>query len=223
MGIDRLHFRGDDVPDLAILILLTESGTHTGLLYRFELQLYVLDLLWHERFRVAPTRNDHHFVVPDLLEEEVIEVAAACQLIVLRRRQRGPQLLKYGFGLPKDPIVNRDGEILFGGSVGLTCATLVLAIFEAVRIPFVDYADWVARPEDDARHRRLLGMIRTGIPGQIPPADAAHIDKMEKELPCIRVRPEEVAAIGLCDQRPAKLSQVEPIGKLIIKLISDKN
>lgn len=223
MGIDRLHFRGDEVPDLAILILLTESGTHTGLLYRFESQLYVMDLRWYERFRVELTKSDHHFVVPDLLEEEMIEVAAACRLIVLRRRQRGPQLLKYGFGPPEDPIVNRDGEILFGGSAGLTSATLVLAIFEAVRIPFVDYADWVARPEDDARHRQLLEMMRTGIPGHIPPADAAHIAKMEKELPCIRVRPEEVAAIGLCDQRPATISQVEPTGKLIIKLISDKS
>jgi len=50
-----------------------------------------------------------------------------------------------------------------------------------------------------------------------PPAEADHVDRVRKELPCIRVRPEEVAATGMFDDLPATFSQLEPAGEWILQ------
>src|SRR5205823_11459599 len=92
---------------------------------------------------------------------------------------------------------------------------------EAVRIPFVDLSGWERRPGDDARHEQLLEMMSTGFPERgISPAPPEHIAKMRAELPCIRVRPEEVAAIAMSDDRPTGFSKAERLGRWILERIT---
>ena len=226
MRIELLRYPGDEVGELAILIVITGDGTHTGLLYRFGNRLYLLDQCWHECFRVDSFdvntfKRRYGCVMPDLLPEEINDVVATCELIVDRSIRKGPQRLPYGFGLPEGGEVNRDGELIWGGGVGLTCSTFVLAVFEAARVPFIDLSGWVRRPADDDRQEELLNMMARGIPEHgIPPADPAHIAKARGELPCIRVRPEEVAAAGLSPKRPAEFGLVERTARWILERIT---
>ena len=65
MRVELLCYKGDTVPELAILVMLTDTGTHTGFLYRFQGQLFVLDQLWHEQFRVRPADTKEYDFVQD--------------------------------------------------------------------------------------------------------------------------------------------------------------
>lgn len=219
MRVEFLQYSGREVPELAILIMFTEDGTHTGLLYRFQGRLFVLDLMWHERLRVRPTDGDYPCVIPDLLPEEMNDATVVCELIVNRKQL---QRLPYGFGQPNNAQVNSDGELVWGNGAGLTCSTFVLALFDAARIPFIDLSGWVRRPDDEVRHASLLRKMEVGIPEHdILPADGSHVAKVRAELPCIRVRPEEAAAAGLSPTRPAPFSLVERTGRWILERITE--
>ncbi len=218
MRVDHLRHTSSDVAELAILIMLTPGGTHIGLLYRSGGRLFVLDQMWHEQFRVAVCDREYACVVPCFLREELNDAAEMCELFVKRLFRAGtPQRVPLGFSQPSNPQIGIDGEIIWGGGAGLTCSTFVLAVFDAARIPYIDISGWVRRDDDDERHNRLLEQMIEGIPGRIPPADPAHVSKVRSELPCIRVRPEETAAAGLFEDRPARFAQVEPAGQWILE------
>ena len=76
--------------------------------------------------------RDYPCVVPDLEPEEINDVTATCRLIHARTVRRGTwQELPYAFRYPTGAGVNKDGEVILGTGLGLTCATLVMAIFDA--------------------------------------------------------------------------------------------
>jgi hypothetical protein len=218
---ERLRFSARDVAELAILVVRTGDGLHTGILHRNRGQLYVLDQVWHKRLRGELLDRDYPCVVPSLEPEEINDLTATCRLIHTRRLQRGSwQELSYAFRYPAGTGVNKDGEIILGDGVGPTCATLIVAVFEAAKVPFVDLTGWVERLDDEPRFRRLLEFMRDGIPGFAPPAEPEHIARVEAELPCIRLRPEEAAAAGMTDRRPATFDQVERGGRWIVERLT---
>jgi len=224
MHSESLKFSGHDVPELAILITRTrDGGTHTGILCRYQGQLHVIHQAWHEMLKIAPDSGNFPCVIPNLLPEEMNDVTANCRLLILRRMQGKPrQRLPYGFSQPQTPRIDADGEVILGGGAGLTCSTFVLAVFEAAKVPWIDLSDWSRREEDDARHEQLLLKMRMGIPEfGIPPAQSEHIRKVEKELPCIRVRPEEAAAPGLADRLPIGFEQAERFGHWILERLAE--
>jgi hypothetical protein len=213
---ERLLFSALDVPELAILVLRTGDGLHTGILHRDRGRLYVLDQIWHGMLRSELIDRDYPGVIPGLEPEEINDVTATCRLIHKRRVRRGIwQDLPYAFRYSTGAGVNKDGEVILGTGLGLTCATLVMAVFDAARVPFVDLSDWVERPDDGPRCRKLLQLMTDGIPGFAPPAEPEHVAEVEAELPCIRFRPEEAAAVGMADRRPASFDQVERAGRWI--------
>lgn len=223
MREDALKFSINDVPEFAILIKRTANGgTHTGILCRLNGRLHVIDQTWHERFRVAEATADDPCVVPSLLPEEIRDLTANCRHFVDRRNRGEPgQRLPYGFTQPRNPSITRDGEILWDEGVGLTCSTFVLAMFEAARVPWVDLSGWRRREGDDARHLELLSMMREGVEEfAIEPASAAHIENVEKQLPCIRVRPEEAAAPGLSEHLPLGFEEAERLGGWILEKLT---
>jgi hypothetical protein len=198
------------VAELAILVMRTHDGLHTGILHRNRGHLYVLDQVWHKMLRSELIDRDYPCVIPSMEPEEINDLTAIYRLIHTRKLQRGSwQELPYAFRYPTGTGVNKYGEVILGEGVGLTCATLVVAVFEAARVPFVDLTGWVERPDDEPRFRKLLDLMRDGIPGFAPPAEPEHIARVEAELPCIRFRPEEAAAAGMTDRRPVTFDQAE--------------
>jgi hypothetical protein len=229
MRVEALASSDIEVNELAIRIMRVSSGgTHAGLLYRFQGELFLLDLRWHENFGVEKVgvggrATPLYCVIPNFLPEEMNDATTTCELIVDRKfRGLGPQRLPYGFGMPQNAQVTDEGELIWGGGVGLTCSTFVLAVFEAAAIPFVDLSDWVRRPEDDERHRLLLKWMEEGIPKyDVHPAPRDHVEKVRRELPCIRVRPEEVAAAGAATELPAGFDFLSRTGARILEWITD--
>lgn len=163
-------------------------------------------------------------VVPNLEREELDTITAICRLIHRRRIHRGKwQPLPYSFRYPQGAGVDPTGEMLLGDGVGLTCSTLVLAVFETAKIPYLDPSGWVERPGDKSKQQELLKAMREGIPGFAPPAAPVHIAKVEAELPCIRIRPEEVASAGMTDHRPIDYERAERYGRWIIERLTPES
>ena len=105
--------------------------------------------------------------------------------------------------------------------LGLTCSTFVLTVFESVYLPLIDFDTWENRADDNERHDRLLEKMRDGIPAHgIPPAEPQHVSAVAADLPCIRVRPEEVAAAGMSDSRRAAFLQAERGGRWILEILT---
>jgi hypothetical protein len=109
---------------------------------------------------------------------------------------------------------------MLGKGLGLTCSTFVLTVFESAKISLVNVDGWPIRPDDDQRHEAVLEKMRRGIPNHAPPAPPEHVDRVAAELPCIRVRPEEVVASGIFDDLPVAYAQLEPAGQFIVARLS---
>jgi hypothetical protein len=222
---ERFHHPGHPIPDLAIFIMRTDTGTHTGILHRDHGVLFTLDLCWHRMLRASRCRNVEACVVPDLDPDEVNDATAMCRLIHARHNDPDPQRrynIPYSFlSGHNNRFNNATGELMLTDGLGLTCSTFVLAVFESVYLPLIDFATWEPRAEDDARHAQLLADMETGFPQHgIPPAEPEHIAAVAAELPCIRVRPEEVAAAGMSDARMVAFRQAERGGRWILELLT---
>ena len=219
MHTDRFQGPGFS-PSLAIFAMRTEDGTHTGLLFSVEGVPCIQDLMWHKRFRSSKCRDPLCFVVPLLEDEEVNDVTGVCRLIHKRHNSgkfEQRYFPPYAFR-PGSARIDKDtGEIDLGDGLGLTCSTFVLKVFEAAYVPLLDLTGWPERPDDNVRHEKLLKTMEDGIPGFSPPAEPEHIAALRAQLPCIRVRPEEVAACGMLDNNPLPtFPLVEPVGQWLL-------
>jgi hypothetical protein len=215
MQTDRFHRPSD--PALAIFIMRTDDGSHTGILFRLQGSLIIQDLLWHERFRSELCRRLPHFVIMRLEPEQEHDVRMVCRLIHERQNSRDPAKeyrIPYAFKYSNKNGINRaTGEVQLVDGLGMSCSTFVLAVFQSVGITLVNIETWQERPGDLARHEGLLNKMRSGEYGEVPPD---HITLVEQEKNCMRVRPEEVAATGLYDDFPTTFEQLVPAGAWIL-------
>jgi hypothetical protein len=221
---ERFHFPGDDVPALAIFIMPTDEGTHTGILHRDHGNLFILDLLWHRQLRsIKYQKAVPACVIPGLDPDEINDLTAMCRLIHSRHKDR-----HLGYNIPyafrhgnNDRFNKGTGELMLLDGLGLTCSTFVLTVFESVYLPLIDFDTWQNREDDNIRHTRLLDMMRNGIPAfKIPPAEPAHVSAVAAELPCVRVRPEEVTAAGMSDSRSVDFWRAERGGRWILEVLT---
>ena len=206
--LESVHF-------LAIFVIRTDAGTHTGILHRSKNLLNMIDQMWHERLRSRPVRTDDSFscVIPDLEPEEINDVTGICRLIEARmadpdpvRRFRIPYALRYGGAR----FEQQTGNLNLGAATGLTCSTFVLSVFDSASVPLVDLTDWKSRPEDRERHQQLITAMEAGG------ASPDHISTVRAEVDCARVRPEEVAGCGLADSLPARFDEARFAGEWIL-------
>ncbi len=222
---ERFQFSWRNVPALAIFIMRTDGGAHTGIIHRNRGTLWVLDLCWHERLRSSPCDRDYACVIPDLEPEEINDVTGMCRLLDRRHQQRGVTggfLIPYAFRHNNARFSNVTGELMLGSGVGLSCSTFVMAVFESSKVALLDLAGWPARSEDEVQLARLLRMMRDGIPGFAPPASPEHLERVRSELPCVRVRPEEVAASAMAVCLPANFERAERGGRWIMEWITEE-
>jgi hypothetical protein len=76
---------------------------------------------------------------------------------------------------------------LGSAEVGLTCATIVDAIFASEGIPLLDPSQWPPADDDDKKSRRaFIAILRE--------KDPEHAAVLEAEIEAPRIRPEEVVA-----------------------------
>jgi hypothetical protein len=111
------------------------------------------------------------------------------------------------------------GALELNGSLGLTCATFLDLVFAHAHVTLLDAATWEEgrsperRAEDAAAQRRLVTYLR-----QMAGA-AEHAELVAKEVPCTRIRAEEVAAASGMTGHPIPFARAELEGARILAAV----
>jgi len=165
------------------------AWTHAGILYRWGRGIRFFELKSHhelsdEPITDEPVRPSVLWVEPRIQPERAFLVATRCQLVARRHREKK---IPYGFRYNRTSF-DEQGIIRLGaGEVGLTCATIVDAVFASERLPLLDPNTW---PPPDAEDKKT----RRGVIADIRKRDREHADILEAEIEAPRIRPEEVVA-----------------------------
>jgi hypothetical protein len=114
----------------------------------------------------------------------------------------------------------KTGDLKMINGSGLNCATFVVLMFDSAKIKFIDFTGWQKRDSDREVQidlcKRLAVWVGQGL------ATVEHLNELQKEIGCDRVRPEEV--VGTCLLKlPAKFDQIEPAGKAVVKRLREQS
>lgn len=99
---------------------------------------------------------------------------------------------------------------------GLTCATLVMALFEELAIPLFKTEDWPSEPEDDAWKLWIIGKFREqGVMSE------DHLKAMEDNFQWARFRPMDVAVASTKKKRPLDQQQTRALHPVLLRKIKN--
>ena len=185
----------------AVALMVGAVRLHTGIAFRRrDDSIEILHLASHCKVRAAPTAG-WSYAVPVLDVIDLVLLAAYC---VMLDRER--PLIPYGLKFEESSL-DDDGRFTPGpNESGMTCSTFVLAIFEWATIPLLSRESWPSRPDDTEAQLKLVAYLRT------TDATKEHIEAVEREVGCMRIRPEEVAAATTTEPRPIGFVDAEVIG-----------
>lgn len=171
----------------------------------------MLHLAWHLDLRNVSARPDYIWVDPSVNERRAKQVAAFCRRVW---RQNGKSI-PYAFSHPNDCFDSRTGQFLFGETkLGLTCATFIIAVFQAVGLKLLDLDSWPARPDDVQWQQSILDMLRQ------QGASADHLRSVDREVGAVRFRPEEVGGAAAHAPWPVGFGDASRIGEQIVDLLN---
>ena len=194
----------------AVAIRLTRDPTqrHIGLVHLDNEQLRLLELRFH--FELAnelwnPT--GYFWIIPNLDPLRIRQLGVAARKIA---RANG-KYIPFGYSHPSDCFDAVTGKHLFGSSKdGLTCATLVLAVFDYSKLQLIDYESWQPRSDDSDWQERMIDLLEEkGAP-------QSEISARREDIGCFRYRPEEVAAASAIFPPQVKFKDAKAIGERIV-------
>ncbi len=192
-----------------VLIADGDFGPHVGISYRTNKVQRLLHLAFHFKLVDEPLKNTKLktplLVVPDpdIDEEELKLLASFCAL-----RARRAQDIPYGFPYVAGTFASGTGAYLPGrGELGLTCSTFVLAMFEWAQIDLIVRSTWKARASDDGFHKKIIELLEE------KKASTDHVAALRKNVRCVRIRAEEVAASTATAGRPLSFVDAEAAGE----------
>lgn len=162
-----------------------ERIPHAALLYRRKkIEIRIFHLEDHKKITDATAPTDFVWIEPNIPEERAKLVASKARLVHQQHKANG---IPYGFGF-RTSSFDKAGSFRLGeGEVGLTCATIVAAIFESEKIKLLEPTGWPGPDSDDKRKRRTFI-------DHLKKHDAAHAALLEKDIDAPRISPEEVVA-----------------------------
>lgn len=206
----------EDNSSAAAVICRTEDGiVHAGLLYKRKEQVNCLHL-GNDNDLKDRWRWGRIWASPNVDPEKLFAVAAWCHRILhtYNKTHGQPGALRFPYGIKFSQsqfVTTRGGDIglmLGPGSDGLTCATFILAVFNAVGLKLINEASWPSRKDadrawvmstfsDSEQKKRLLAEIESGA---------------------IRIRPDEVMAA--CNGAPpAEFQDCQPTCQRILAML----
>ncbi len=204
----RQHVAPFVADDMVAVAVSHMDHWHAGLLYADSKGVaHLLHLAFHHRLINDQDFDTYAFVVPPLDPEARANVSAMCERIWRRNRTRG---LPYGFRFDATRF-DGSGEMRLGSDeVGLTCATLPLAVFASVGRPLVDMRTWEGRADDREAQAALLELLRRHC------RDAGdHLATVANQVGCVRVRPQEAAGACSTERLPCVFSVACAAGEAI--------
>ena len=167
--------------DAVVTVMRGAVGAHVGILYRADddgkrRHLHLAD---HYSLRDDESIADAFWVDPVLDELAVSDLGASARLIAKRYKDNR---VPYAFN-QKDAKVADDGILRLNQSLGLTCATFVLLVFDHAGISLIEVSTWEDRTverklEDDAAQARLVRHLQT--------RDPPHAQRVAQEIGCAR-------------------------------------
>jgi len=191
----------------AAVVCRTEGGNlHAGLLYRDGEGVGALHLGWKDSMHNSWGWQGV-WASPPAPSEKLVSAAGMCRLVWRRYRRdpRFPYSLRFG-GTSFDAA----GRLQLAlGSHGLTCATLVLAVMNAVGIPLVVEETWPVRTDDD---RGFIDFVRRfAVP--------KHLAVLEKEVQegVRRIRRDEVVGACAVGELPAEFEEARAVADTVLE------
>lgn len=202
-----------DAPRIGIAIGKTNGGgLHLGILHSSDQGLHFLHLEWHHRLKNDSdlrSFGNYSWIRCNIDEVLAPQLAAFCRHIAKQNPQI-PYSLRYLGGK-----FTREGLLqLKSGEHGLTCATFVLAVFEAVGIEVLDLSSWPQRENDISFHKLVVMLLQ-----KKPAASPDHVENVKNEVGCARFRPEEVAGGCWGPDYPCDFTEARRRGEIILKLL----
>lgn len=222
--MERIHRSSDkgfaEITHAAIAIQSAgENQRHTGILYTDpeSSEVKLLHLAWHFDLRLQSPSDKYLWVDPLINPNRLRQVSAICRMIL----RANPQGIPYAFSLPHDAFDSETGRFLIGPTrLGLTCATFVLAVFEAAGLRLIKFDGWPSRePEDSNWQNDILYKLSTADP--VP--DPEHIEGVRNEIGACRFRPEDVAGASICKPLPADFDATSEKAQLILTALTKHN
>ena len=217
--MNRVHY-SDDQPVSAVVHVavaicsIDGSQRHIGILHRDTEadQVLLLDLAWHHRLRNEPLGGSWLWVEPAVNARRLVQVAAIC-----RRVWRSNRLgIPYALSHPTECFDENTGAFLLGPTrLGLTCASFVLAMFDAAGLPLAQYDTWPTNRDGDAEWQlRIVEKLAETA------ASAKHVHAVSIEIGSVRFRPEEVAGAATTSPLPAGFDVAADRAAQILALLS---
>lgn len=204
----------EDIRHLAIALkAISPNQRHIGILHQSleAKQVLMLHLAWHHDLRNDSPSEKYVWVDPAIPQARAKQVAAFCRKVWRQNKGKIP----YAFSPPNDCFDLTTGEFLLGGQrFGLTCATFVMAVFQATGLPLIDLNSWPSRPEDVAWQSQIIELLKK------TDAELTHINRAQQEIGSARFRPEEVGAAAACQPWPTSIEHVLPIAEQIVNLLN---
>lgn len=181
---------------------------HTGMLFPNPGAPILLDLATHMRVRSALAGPEYGWTTPRLSVFEQGTIGTISRKVALEYVSNG---LPYSIQLLAK--FTRDGIAVLGElGGGFTCATFVLAIFEAGDIALLDSKTWIIDQVDLDYQKWLLDEF---LPSQGATPD--FISEQRKNPGSYRFRPEDVAAAAsLWDGSAKRFGEVRPLAENLV-------
>jgi len=141
-------------------------------------------------------------------------IAAFCRRVWRKNSKKG---IPYAFSNPGQSFDDETGRFLIGPSrFGLTCASFVLAVFDAAGFPLAEYGSWpVDRTGDREWQEKIVDLLQSR-------AEPEHITHLRNEIGAVRYRPEEVAASTALAPPPVNFIQAEKLGTQILGRLKER-
>lgn len=158
---------------LGVLFVDPEDGQHS-----------VFHLAWHIDAQCEPA-DDSWIWFESQLDDINAVLMAAWVKVVAEEYAHGR--LAYGISYVGGRFETESGKWL--DREGLTCATLVLALFESQGHSPLDRSTWASRADDVDWQQKVLSAL-----AKHDGCDAEYLRLQRSKLGCLRFRPEEVAA-----------------------------
>lgn len=192
-------------------IAIHQYEEHIGLLYRVtgNTPALLLHMPWHNKLRSESPAADYVlWVDPSIPKERASVVAAFCRRIWKKNEANG---LPYGLSQPNRFFDHTGGVLKGPAKVGLTCATFVLAVFDAAGLPLVRYETWPKPTGNDIKWQEDFAR-RLEEDEKVSPE---HSRAFRDEVGNIRYRPHEVAGAATNDSWPADHEYASRVAKRI--------
>ncbi len=216
-----------DLPDYVGVAFrrFPDDGYHAAIVYRGSDRRYHLlhlqnhrDLQDDPRVVVDRTSKLRRWVIvtPKILtSDEGVTIAATVARAhrVNYAKKTIPYSAQYDEGIRFDPMTLE--AIRESGLAGMSCATFVLRLFEAIGIRLLEVGACPASREGDPARRTTLASIVLNAGESDSPVQAEYV-LTGRDRP--RIRPEEVAGVCLEETYPVSFPLFEHNGKLILAI-----